>query len=423
MKSKFFIVSLFLIFSCFSISIDEAMKKVNDLEITKIGENIKPPSPLKQIIYGNKKYWVIEIDYGNSISVLVVVDDNGEIVYGNYAKDIMKIYYLNHYFYKDNKLKEFFNELLDKITEIKTNLENRINYYEAIKKVYGINLDDKKCIYYVNKTNDIIDIITKSINEINYDLNSVSDIKKLNTNINNIFNKIDKFLANFKETIQQCDDYRINLINKYKNDTYYQNVLVQLNNILNLDEYISTINTLNISLYENRKIINQMFEKLDFYVDQYYQIFLERIEESKQGKEKQEKLKKLKELQLLFDYIRKHSSFLKSYDIKKVQKLWEEYNKTYFAVINYNFNNFDEKYKKIKEELEKYKEKIMQEIKKYNKTNVNDQHYYENSPGLNQYLIVGILVLILIGLIYLNKRKKKENKDFEDIDFDIPFKY
>ena len=169
-----------------------------------------------------------------------------------------------------------------------------------------------------------------------------------------------------------------------------------------------------------KKTINQMFEKLDFYVDQYYQMFLERVEESKQGKEKQEKLEKLKEIQELFNYIRAHDSFLKDYEIKKVQKLWNEYNKTYYDVINYKFDDFDKKYEKIKKELEKYKEKIEKEIKKYNQTESNDYNKnYENS-GLNQYIIIGILVLILIGLIYLNNKKKKENKDFE-IDFD-PFK-
>ena len=202
MKYKIFIISLFLIFSCFSISIQETIKKVNDLEITKIGENINPPTPLMQIVSGSKKYWVIEIDYGNSISLLVVVDDKGNIVYGNFAKDIMKIYYLNHYFYKNNKLEEFFNKLSDKLVNIKTDLEDRINGYNSIKKVYNLDLDDEKCVYYIERTEKNIDEVVNKINDINYDLNSVSDIKKLNSSINSVFNKIEEFLTYFQKTRQ-----------------------------------------------------------------------------------------------------------------------------------------------------------------------------------------------------------------------------
>ena len=418
MKYKIFIISLFLIFSCFSISIQETIKKVNDLEITKIGENINPPTPLMQIVSGSKKYWVIEIDYGNSISLLVVVDDKGNIVYGNFAKDIMKIYYLNHYFYKNNELKEFFSKLSDKLVNIKTDLEDRINGYNSIKKVYSLDLDDEKCVYYIERTEKNIDEVVNKINDINYDLSSVSDIKRLNSSINSVFNKIEEFLTYFKKTIHYCDDYRTDLIDKYKNNTNYQNAVIQLNNILNLDIYLRTINDLNASLNENKKTINQMFEKLDFYVDQYYQMFLERVEESKQGKEKQEKLEKLKEIQELFNYIRAHDSFLKDYEIKKVQKLWNEYNKTYYDVINYKFDDFDKKYEKIKKELEEYKEKIEKRIPSPPPSPPNPNN--ENS-WFNQYIIVGILVLILVGLIYLNKKKKKENKNLDTFDFD-PFK-
>ncbi len=420
MKTRIFVLFLFLIFSCFSISVQEALKKVNDLKITKIGENINPPTPLEQIKYGNKKYWVIEIDYGNEISLLVVVDNDGNIVYGNYAKDIMKIYYLNRYFYKKNPLKDFFDKINDKLVSIKTDLENRILSYNRIKKANNLDLDDQKCINYIKRSYNEIDETIKKINDIDYSLSSVSDIKKLNKSISLVFDNIKKFLNDLKTAKDKCYEYGTTLIEEYKNDTYYYQLALKLSDdILNLNQYEDLINRWNTDLEENKKIIKNMFEKLDSYIDQYYQMFLERLEDSKLGKEQQEKLEKLKEIQNLFNYIQKYNSFLKDYEIKKIQKIWEEYNKTYYEVLNYKFDNFDEKYKKIKNELEEYKKKIENRIKEYeSSSNINQE---TKNTGSNPYILIGVLVLVLVGLVYLNKRKKKKNEDFEEIDFD-PFK-
>lgn len=391
------LVAVLLILSTgFAVTLDSAIQKVASLSITKPGESLdsKPPIP---VTVNEKEYYVVDIMYAGKIVTMVVVGD--DILFSDYAKEIMRTHYIAYYFYTDKSVQELLDNLKEKAADWEGQLSKKHSTYMNIIKPQ-LNYSFSKEFQCLNTMSTMIsesENIQNQIISLNFTIKTPNDAERVFTEITNVLNKYLEYLNDMEHLMDDCDAFVGEVISsdmKNENPNLASSIIQTVS--INGREYLPDMRN---NIRESVMNIQEFYETTQDTVNMFYEEFLSRYNRTSQWKEIEALYSRFKNA--TNEYYNLSRNY---YKIKSKKDFTELEN----LLLNISETLNSSEYVKARELLNQA-EDIIQKLKK------EIQHYKPPEPGVRKtqpnLILPLILVFILLILIFLYKRRGSENEE------------
>ncbi len=391
-------IILLILCTGFSVTLDSAIQKVASLKITRPGESLdsKPPTP---VTVNGKEYYVVDVMYAGKIVTMVVVGD--DILFSDYAKEIMRTHYIAHHFYEDKSVQELLNNLKEKAADWEGQLSKKYSTY--------VNIIEPQLNYSFSKESLCLNAMSSMISEseniqnqlisLNFTIKTPNDAEQVFTDITKVLNSYLSYLDNMENLMDSCDAFVGEVVSsdlKTRNPNLASSIIQTVT--IGGREYLPEMRN---NIQESIKTIQEFYSLTEDTVDMFYEEFLSRYNQTSEWK-------KITELNSRFkNATSEYYNISKNYYKIKSKKDYEELESILFNVSKaLNSSEYD-RATELLDKAEEIIQKLRREIQQYKPPEPQPQ---ENTQPPNLLLPL-VLALVLLVLVFLYKRRENTNEE------------
>ncbi len=391
-------IILLILCTGFSVTLDSAIQKVASLEITRPGESLdsRPPVP---ITVNGKDYYVVDVMYAGKIVTMVVVGD--DIVFSDYAKEIMRTHYIAHHFYEDRSIQELLEDLKEKAADWEGQLSEKYSTYVNIIEPQ-LNYSFSKESLCLNAMKDMIsesEDVQNQLISVNFTIKTPNDAERVFEEITDVLNAYLDYLDDMEVLMDNCDAFVGEVVSsdlKNRNPNLASSIIQTVS--VEGREYLPEMRN---NIQESIKAIQEFYASTQDTVEVFYEEFLLRYNQTAQWKKISELNSRFKNATLEYYNISRNYYKIRSK---------EEYRELENLLLNVSKALNSSEYDKAAELLTKA-EKIIQKLKKEIQEYTPPEPTPQENDQSSNLLIPLILTFVLLVLIFLYKRRETTDEE------------